>query len=487
MEHREADVCVVGAGFAGLAAARFLQKHRKQPNAVVVLEASDRVGGRVRAETLDNGVTVSMGGTWIGDGQDRLKQIVTDVGLGIYPQYVGDPDPDDAGDPLNPSDKSAETILLLDGVTQRYKGLFAPIGLDNLAVLGAALEALRELSATLPLDRPWDAPNARGLDAQTLGAWIASSSNVPSQKAQTMLRAMLRVLFSAEPEEVSLLGSLVLARGGSGRGFEYYASQAYTETHLVDGDGGGIPEVAVRMARELGDAVRTASPVRRIEHSDTGVVVIADGVTVRAQYVIVTAPPVLAGQIVYAPPLPDAHGQVMRKMPPGAIWRFIAVYDQPFWRASGLSGETVAPDSLVPVSIDQCPKPGPDGNPASGILSCYSIGPAADVMSRMDAATRRATVLGELAARLGDAALDAVAFGEFDWSADPWACGGMIGHLPPGVLTSFGRALHEPVGRIFWAGTERATEMHGLIEGAIRSGEHAAKVIVNLLPRAAAR
>lgn len=57
----------------------------------------------------------------------------------------------------------------------------------------------------------------------------------------------------------------------------------------------------------------------------------------------------------------------------------------------------------------------------------------------------------------------------------------MIAHFPPGVLTSFGPVLHEPCGRIYWAGTERATLMHGLMEGAVRSGELTARSILQKL------
>jgi len=477
MEQREADVCVVGAGFAGLAAARVLKIAGKS---FVVLEARDRVGGRVWAKEFEDGTKVSVGGTWIGDGQDRLKALVDEVGLGKYPQYEGDVDPEDPDDPLDPLDHGAETILRLDGANHRYKGLFAPIGVENLAVVGLAFEQLKALSATLPLDRPWEAPNATALDAQTLGGWIASPLNVPSDKAQIMLRQTMRLFFSAEPEEVSLLGSLVLARGGSGQGFEYYAAQKYTETHLVDGDGGGMPEVADRLARTLGDAIRTSSPVRRIRHSPGGVEVIGDDVTVRAKFAIVTAPPILAGVIDYEPPLPAAYGQLMRKTPPGAIFRFVVKYETAFWRAEGLSGETVAPQSLVPVSIDQCPKALTEGgDPPYGLLSCYAVGPAADTLARMSPAERKTTVLNELATRLSDKAVtECIGFSETDWSAEPWSCGGMIAHFSPGVLTSYGHVLHEPAGPIYWAGSERATDMHGLIEGAIRSGEQAANDVL---------
>ena len=474
MQRREADVCVVGAGFAGLAAARHLRNRHKT---VVVLEARGRAGGRVWAKTLDNGTTVSVGGTWIGAGQDRIRALVSEVNLGLYRQYQGGVDPDDPDDPLNPCEDGAESVLHLDGKNQRYKGLFVPIGMTNLAVLGFGLEQLKALTATVPLERPWETPHARKLDGQTLGGWI-ESLHVPTEKARALLRASMRLLFSAEPEEVSLLGSLVLARGGLDKAFEYYANEQYTETHLVDGDGGGVPEVAVRLGRALGDALMTSVPVRCIRQSDAGVEVMGDGVTVRAKYAIVTAPPVLAARIDYQPVLPVAYGQLMRKIPAGAIWRFLAVYDTPFWRAQGLSGMSVAPDSPVPVSIDQCPKPGPDGQPSVGVLSCYSVGPKADDMSRMDPATRQLTCLRELATRFGDPALHPVAFSETDWSTEPWSCGGMIGYFPPGVLTSYGHVIREPWGRVHWAGTERATEMHGLIEGAIRSGERTADEVI---------
>ena len=167
MEYREVDVCVVGAGFAGLAAARYLldPSRSANPHTVIVLEARDRVGGRVWNRPASDGTIVSAGGTWIGRDQDRMLDLVDAVGLSVYPQYFGDPDPDDPEDPLNPLDFAAETILRLDGVNHRYKGLFAPIGIDALASLGLALEQLRAIAATVPIDKPWEAPDAHKLDS----------------------------------------------------------------------------------------------------------------------------------------------------------------------------------------------------------------------------------------------------------------------------------------------------------------------------------
>jgi monoamine oxidase len=477
MERRQADVCVVGAGFAGLAAARWLIKEGKK--SVVVLEARDRVGGRVWDKTLKDGSVVSVGGTWLGKGHDRMRQLVSEVGLTTYPQYVGDVDPDDPNDPLNPFDHGAENVLQIDGHNQRYKGMAAPIGLEALASLGLAMEQLNEIAATVPIDKPWEAPDAEKLDAQTLGEWISSEWNVPFEKARMMLRVALSLFYSCDPAEVSLLGSMLLAKGGGEDGFSYYADASITETDLVDN--GGTPEVARRLGDALGGALRKSTPVRRINHYDDRVEVIGDGVTVDAKYVIVTAPPILAAQIEYNPPLPDAYGQMMHKMPPGAILRFIAVYETPFWRPKGLSGESAAPQSPILVSIDQSPKTPEDGSLPKGVLSCYAVGPKAMELAAMDEASRKELCLRELASRLGEEALSPIAYSYTDWSAEQWSQGGMIGHFPPGVLTSYGSVLHEPVGRIYWAGTERAKLMHGLMEGAVRSGEEAAQDVLRKL------
>src|SRR6202040_3317361 len=134
----------------------------------------------------------------------------------------------------------------------------------------------------LPIDEPWNAHRAKALDSQTLGAWLDSPWHVPSAAARKLIRTTMTVLFCGDPNEVSLLGSLVLARGGGS--FEYFVDSTITETHLVDG---GAPELAVDLAAKLGDALHLSSPVRLIKQSSAGVEVFSDRLTVEAQRVIV--------------------------------------------------------------------------------------------------------------------------------------------------------------------------------------------------------
>ena len=451
MGTNETEICIVGAGFAGLAAARRLAAAGRD---VMVLEARDRVGGRVWNREMSDGTIVSAGGTWLGKGQDRMFAICGELGMTTYPQF-----------------EDGEVLLDIDGSQYRYHGLVPNFGLAHVASLGLALWRLNRLTRRMPIDAPWDARGAAKLDALTLAEWVSNPVHVPSRKAQALLLAGLSTFFCVDPAEVSLLGSMVLAAGGGG--FQYYADTKNTETHLIDG---GSPEVAARMASALDGRVRLSAPVRAIRQHNGSVSIEADGIKVRAPRAVIATPPTVAARIDFEPPLPPAHAHLLRRYVPGAVIKTIISYDQPFWRAEGLTGETVVPASPVPISIDQSPRSG-----SPGVITSFAIGPKALRLAGLPAQERREVWLTELSARLGPKARKPSAYLETDWSAEPWSLGGMIGHLPPGVLTSYGPSIREPVGNVHWAASEWATTMHGLMEGAVRSGERAAAAVLGTL------
>jgi monoamine oxidase len=448
MELRETDVCIVGAGFAGLAAARRLSGAGRD---VVVLEARDRVGGRVWNRTVPDGPTVSVGGTWLGVGQDRMFALCREAGLETYAQHA-----------------DGDTVLRLGGANRRYGGMIPKVNPVAIASVGLALKRLDRMAQRLPLEAPWEARRAHALDSRTLGDWLSSPLNVVPGHARDLLLATMQGFFSTDPAQVSLLGALVLARGGGG--FTYFTDTGQTETDLVDG---GTPELARRLAEQLGDAVCLSSPVRRITQRDDRVEVESDVVAVEARRVVVATPPLLASHIDYVPALPAAHAHLLRRWTPGAVMRVNTVYDEPFWRADGLSGELLSPHSPVLLGIDQSPRAG-----TPGVLASFSFGPQALQLARLEPGARRDVWLRALADAYGPRAASPVGYLETDWSAEQWSLGGMFGYLAPGVLTAYGPALREPVGRIHWASTERATLMHGLIEGAVRSGEHTADEVL---------
>ena len=278
-----------------------------------------------------------------------------------------------------------------------------------------------------PLERPWDADGADELDARTLADWLDSRLNVPSQLGRELPSMAMRVLFCTDPAEVSVLGALVLARGGHGskRGFEYYTDSTLTETHLLDGD---PPAVADRIAAALGDAVQLGQPVRAITHGD-------GGVEVHTDELVVTAEQRRRGHAAGArrphrvrPGLPPAHNHLLLRMVPGAAIRVITTYAEPFWREAGLCGESADPRSPVVITIDQCPMSG-----TPGVLSSYAFGPPALRLAGLSADQRRAEWLAELVERFGPAAGEPTGYLETDWSAEQWSRGGMISHFPPGA------------------------------------------------------
>ena len=441
---------MVGAGFAGIAAARRLLNAGVD---VCVLEARDRVGGRVWRREMDDGTIVSVGGTWLGKGQDRAFSLCRELDVRPYPQF------DDG-----------ELVLRYEEQNRRYKGLIVPIGPFGAASIGLALFRLDRLTKRVDREQPWATRGAERLDSVTLASAIDSGWGVPSRAAREMLRAVFGLLFCVDPGEVSLLGSMVLAAGGGS--FQYYMDAGQVETHLLDG---GTGELAARFAQPLGERLELSCPVRRVRQRGDGVEIEADRVSVRAQRVIIATPPLLASRIEYEPALAPQCAALLRSYVPGAVMRAVATYDEPFWRTDGLTGETFAPGSPVLASIDQSPR-----NASPGILSSYAVGREAIRMAGLDPQQRRRVWLDELAKRLGPKARSPRAYLDVDWTAEPWSLGGTIGHLPPGVLTAYGEALRRPVGRIHWSGAERAVDMHGLIEGAIRSGERVADEVLAL-------
>ncbi len=450
MERFETDVCVVGAGYAGLTAARRVAQAGKS---VTVLEARTRVGGRVFTQCTAAGTLIDIGGTWLGVGQDAAHDLAKELSVTTYPTWV-----------------KGDSVIGLNGKAVRYKGLVPKINPVALGSLAFGMARLDAMAKKVPVDAPWDAPRAAAWDRISAGAWIMT--RVPRGKGRDLLLTTVRGLMSSDPSEVSLLHVLFLIRSANGLNVLLSVEGGYEEDMMT----GGAGAMAETMAADLGDAVHLGVPVRAVTQDAHAIEVEGDGVTVRAQRVVMAIPPALAADVQYAPVLPLDHRFLLERAPAGAVIKTVAVYDEPFWRNDGLSGETVSLDSPISITLDSSPE---DACP--GLMSGYTMGPAARRLGALPEAERHKIALDEFAARLGPKALSAREVLQLDWTSERWSRGGMISRFAPGVLTQFGYTLREPAGRIHWAGTETATERHGTIDGAIRSGERAAKEIIRAL------
>ncbi|KAA1252137.1 FAD-dependent oxidoreductase [Mycobacterium simiae] len=444
----DVDVCVVGAGFAGLTAALRL---KQAGQAVTLLEARDRVGGRTFTVERDDGSWIDRGGAWVGPGQDRIYALMKEFGVSTFKQYTG-----------------GDAMMVLDGKQYRYQGT-VPWSMSPWASLnlGAAMLELSKMCKTVPLEAPWEAKRAARWDRMTLAQWLRK--NVMSKAAHDLLETAIAGTYTSDASEVSMLFVLYQMASGGGPGFVLGGAGAAQDSRPV----GGMGAIYRPMAAELSEAIQLSAPVRSITQDTHGVTVQSDRMTVRARRVIVAVPLAIASHIVYEPMLPTDRSFLHQRMPSGAIVKVSIVYDEPFWRANGLSGQSAAPGSLATVTIDGCPDTG-----TPGVLVVIIEGPIARRYERLDEAGRRQAVLDALVERFGAKAGKPVDYVEQNWSRERHSGGGMISHAPPGVLTQYGHALRRPCGRIHWAGTETSATMCGWIDGAIRSGERAASEVM---------
>jgi monoamine oxidase len=454
---RRVDVAIVGAGFAGLTAARELAAAGKE---VCVLEARDRVGGRALNHRVSRGVIAEVGGQYVGPTQDRVLALARAMGVRTFPTY-----------------NEGDNVLQLHQRVSRYP---ATPGLsddpDFQEAIVTAVTKLNPMAEEVPVEAPWRAPRAGEWDRITLGAW--RDQNISSNGARRLFDIATEALWGAESSELPLLYVLAyIASAGNQRTKGDFTRLVATpggaqERRFV----GGSQRIAIEVARRLGAQVALRSPVRRIEQSGRGVRVVSDRLVVEASQAIVAIPPVLALRIDFAPALPRARRRLLRGIVPGHLIKWEAVYDTPFWRADGLSGQAVSDIGPATTTFDNSP---PGGRP--GILFGFVGGIQASRFAKRPRAQRRKEVLTNFVALFGEEARDPRASFELDWTREAWTRGCPVGHTKRGVLQACGPLLRRRLGRVHWAGAETATYWTGYMDGAVRSGERAAREALRAL------
>ena len=447
------DVAVIGAGLAGLTAARRLVRAGRD---VLVLEARDRVGGRTLNHDLGGGVIADVGGQFVGPTQDRLLALARAMGVGTFKTY-----------------NEGDNVLFVGGRRSTYKATPGLSDDPDFHELTFALLKLDPMAAAVPVAAPWRARRAAEWDRRSFGAWADAELSRPGARA--ILTAATRALWGTEPEEVSLLYALFyVAAAGDEREPGSIVRLLTTPGGAQDSRFvGGSQRIAIEVARRLGSRVVLSAPVARIERVRGGVRVVARGVEVRARRAVVAVPPVLAARIAFSPALPAVKRAVLRAAVPGALLKYEAVYDRPFWRDAGLSGQAVSDMGPANTTFDNTP---PGGAP--GIVLAFVGGREARAAKPGDLAAHRDAFAANLVTYFGDQAAQPTDFFEMDWTAEPWTRGCPVGHFGTRRLRTLGPALRAAVGRLHFAGTETATYWNGYMDGAVRSGERAADEVL---------
>ena len=489
------DCIVIGAGYAGLAAAKALKEANKT---VLLIEARDRVGGRAKtiqlgshshAADADEGVmdrstttsTASssgvglnywdVGASFLGPRQLRMHALCKEFNINTFK-----------------TPREGDLVCNYRGKAQRYGNPDRPpFRLWEQADLALFIRRFEKLSETIDVEEPWKTPNAASLDKVTAREWFAKQ--LWTKAGMDIANMSMESTLGTSSSVVSLLHTLFYFKS-NGSLTEALRTEDGAQSHLIVGGGQAIANMVHEYLGE--EVVRLGEPVEAVQQDEHGVRVTTTKGSYQARKLIVATPPLHVLKMRFSPPLPTEKTVLLGQMPMGAYMKAFATYKTRFWADKGLRGELTSPSGFVCVTFDPTlpdsvvNAPGDNNNnksppgrsqpPPSRTFKMmgFICGSKAREFVGYSPEERMRIVLGEFAAAFGEEALEPEEFYLHTMMDEEWAGGCPVAHPLPGMWTALGQWLRKPVGQIHWAGTETATRFNGYMEGAVLSGERAA-------------
>jgi len=452
------DVVIIGAGAAGLTAANEL---KKAGLSVAVLEARDRVGGRLWTDVID-GAMLEIGGQWVSPDQQALIETIDELGLETFDRY-----------------REGDSVYIgPDGTLSRFTGEVFPVSAETERIIAEITDELDAMVAEIDPDRPWAHPRAAEWDSISWEAWLRAKTD-DDEAVLNLAFPTGSAMLTKPIHAVSLLQSLLMA------------ASAGSYSHLVDADFildkrvvGGLQQVPLLLAERLGDDVFLGSPVRTLEWTDPSagsgtagsVTVTTDTQTVRARWVILAHAPILYSRIQFVPALPRRQHQLHQHLSMGFVVKVHAVYDRPFWREQGLSGTAFSPYELSHEAYDNT-----NHGDERGTLVGFVSDRSADDVFTLSAEERKERILESLSHYYGPEAKNPIVYYESDWGSEEWTRGAYAASFDLGGLHRYGADLRTPVGPIHFACSDMAGAGYQHVDGAIRMGR---LVAANILEEA---
>ena len=437
--HVTLDAIVIGGGLAGLSAARRL---KNQGASVLVLEARNRIGGRISTEVLPNGQPIDLGAQFVCDAQRRISELVDEVGLTRVQPHV-------TGDHLFISSNKTTPV--------RFSEDAMPLPLfGKLDMLIANWRFERVLH-----DFRNDISRLDAISASTFLRRL-TQNNVTESFISGLIEAEYCVSLDEISayellEQVSSMGGL----SGLSNSDQWFLSE-------------GTKPLAEHLRTGLGGSSLLNSPAQSIEIKGDRATVETTRGRYSAKHIIVAVPPQLYDKLGLLNVIPPKRSRVLAAYRLGKVIKTLLVFDTPWWRAKGLSGRIQQTGSFFNSAVDCSP---PGGR--VGILAIFSTSRSARNLGMNHPESVRIRLSMEWLRQVTNTTIpSAIAARSVDWSADPWSLGGYASVRPLGGWLAVPQ-LFAPVGKIHFAGTETATEWRSYMEGALESGERAAQSILS--------